>query len=72
LNIFIEDSSGKRESYFLPTSGEKNIAKMPLLRRLPFVSQPPPLDLNPDEQVFYLKMTNEIFRDYEYVPKQVT
>uniref|UniRef100_V9K7W4 Bromodomain adjacent to zinc finger domain protein 1A n=1 Tax=Callorhinchus milii TaxID=7868 RepID=V9K7W4_CALMI len=38
---------------------------MPLLHRKPFVRQKPPVDLKPDEQVFYCKVTNEIFRDYD-------
>jgi hypothetical protein len=40
---------------------------MPLLRRQPFVPQPPPLDIRPEEEIFYFPVTNEIFRDYEYV-----
>lgn len=39
--------------------------EMPLLHRKPFVSQKPPADLRPDEEVFYCKVTNEIFRHYE-------
>ncbi|XP_054522457.1 bromodomain adjacent to zinc finger domain protein 1A isoform X8 [Pan troglodytes] len=38
---------------------------MPLLHRKPFVRQKPPADLRPDEEVFYCKVTNEIFRHYE-------
>ncbi|XP_074641333.1 bromodomain adjacent to zinc finger domain protein 1A-like [Tubulanus polymorphus] len=38
---------------------------MPLLRRQPFVRKKPPADLRPDEEVFFCKLTNEIFRDYE-------
>ncbi|XP_064148462.1 bromodomain adjacent to zinc finger domain protein 1A isoform X3 [Loxodonta africana] len=38
---------------------------MPLLHRKPFVRQKPPPDLRPDEEVFYCKVTNEIFRHYE-------
>ncbi|XP_064004878.1 bromodomain adjacent to zinc finger domain protein 1A isoform X5 [Pogoniulus pusillus] len=38
---------------------------MPLLHRKPFVRQKPPADLRPDERVFYCKVTNEIFRDYD-------
>ncbi|XP_046463980.1 bromodomain adjacent to zinc finger domain protein 1A-like isoform X2 [Daphnia pulex] len=38
---------------------------MPLLRRQPFVPQPPPLDIRPEEEIFYFPVTNEIFRDYE-------
>lgn len=39
--------------------------EMPLLHRKPFVRQKPPGDLRPDEEVFYCKVTNEIFRHYE-------
>lgn len=39
--------------------------EMPLLHRKPFVRQKPPADLRPDEEVFYCKVTNEIFRHYE-------
>ncbi|XP_040599013.1 bromodomain adjacent to zinc finger domain protein 1A isoform X1 [Mesocricetus auratus] len=38
---------------------------MPLLHRKPFVRQKPPGDLRPDEEVFYCKVTNEIFRHYD-------
>ncbi|XP_048340741.1 bromodomain adjacent to zinc finger domain protein 1A isoform X1 [Sphaerodactylus townsendi] len=38
---------------------------MPLLHRKPFVREKPPADLRPDEHVFYCKVTNEIFRDYD-------
>ncbi|XP_055990278.1 bromodomain adjacent to zinc finger domain protein 1A isoform X1 [Sorex fumeus] len=38
---------------------------MPLLHRKPFVRQQPPADLRPDEEVFYCKVTNEIFRHYD-------
>jgi len=37
---------------------------MPLLRRLPFHKEKIPYDLNPEEEVFHCKITNEIFRDY--------
>lgn len=43
------------------------IAKMPLYKRRPFEAKPIPQDLKDDEEVYYLKLTNEIFRDYEYV-----
>ncbi|XP_062973866.1 bromodomain adjacent to zinc finger domain protein 1A [Elgaria multicarinata webbii] len=38
---------------------------MPLLHRKPFEREKPPADLRPDEHVFYYKITNEIFRDYD-------
>ncbi|XP_072344773.1 bromodomain adjacent to zinc finger domain protein 1A isoform X2 [Scyliorhinus torazame] len=38
---------------------------MPLLHRKPFVRQKPPADLKPDEEVFYCRMTIEIFRNYD-------
>ncbi|MBZ3869661.1 Bromodomain adjacent to zinc finger domain protein 1A [Sciurus carolinensis] len=38
---------------------------MPLLHRKPFVRQKPPVDLRPDEEVFYCKVTNEILRHYD-------
>ncbi|XP_053143134.1 bromodomain adjacent to zinc finger domain protein 1A isoform X4 [Hemicordylus capensis] len=38
---------------------------MPLLHRKPFVREKPPADLRPDEHVFYCRVTNEIFRDYD-------
>ncbi|XP_059566317.1 bromodomain adjacent to zinc finger domain protein 1A isoform X1 [Myotis daubentonii] len=38
---------------------------MPLLHRKPFVRQKPPADLRPDEEVFYCRVTNEIFRHYD-------
>ncbi|XP_021257332.1 bromodomain adjacent to zinc finger domain protein 1A, partial [Numida meleagris] len=36
-----------------------------LLHRKPFVREKPPADLRPDERVFYCRVTNEIFRDYD-------
>lgn len=44
-----------------PAGGQE----MPLLHRKPFERQKPPADLRPDEEVFYCKVTNEIFRHYE-------
>lgn len=38
---------------------------MPLLHRKPFVRVKPPADLRPDERVFYCRVTNEIFRNYD-------
>ncbi|NWW91138.1 BAZ1A protein, partial [Rhynochetos jubatus] len=38
---------------------------MPLLHGKPFVREKPPADLRPDERVFYCRVTNEIFRDYD-------
>ncbi|WAR18255.1 BAZ1A-like protein [Mya arenaria] len=38
---------------------------MPLLRRQPFHREKPPPDLHPDEEVFFCKLTREVFRDYE-------
>ncbi|XP_013069196.2 bromodomain adjacent to zinc finger domain protein 1A-like isoform X1 [Biomphalaria glabrata] len=37
---------------------------MPLLRKQPFHRQKIPQDLDPEEEVFHCKITNEIFRDY--------
>ncbi|CAG7837595.1 unnamed protein product [Allacma fusca] len=45
---------------------------MPMLKRQLFVPLKPPADLRPDEEVFYLKLTNEIFRDYdEYFERMI-
>ncbi|XP_051881214.1 bromodomain adjacent to zinc finger domain protein 1A isoform X2 [Pristis pectinata] len=38
---------------------------MPLLHRKPFVRRKPPADLKPDEEVFYCRVTGEIFRNYD-------
>jgi len=38
---------------------------MPLLHRKLFVPDPPPEDLEPEEEVFHCTLTNEVFRDYE-------
>lgn len=38
---------------------------MPLLRRQPFHREKAPPDLKPDEEVFFCKITKEVFRDYE-------
>lgn len=38
---------------------------MPLIDKKPFVRQKPPPDLKPDEELFYCKLTHEVFREYE-------
>ncbi|CAJ2676758.1 unnamed protein product [Trifolium pratense] len=38
---------------------------MPLLRRKPFPLTEPPQDLKPDEHVYQVRFTKEIFRDYQ-------
>ena len=38
---------------------------MPLLNKQKFVKKPIPADLKPDEEIFYSKLTQEIFRDYD-------
>ncbi|ODM98981.1 Bromodomain adjacent to zinc finger domain protein 1A [Orchesella cincta] len=44
---------------------------MPFFKRKPFVPNPPPSDLKGDEEVFFLRLTNEIFRDYDEYFAQV-
>lgn len=39
---------------------------MPLLRRKPFALAEPPEELKPDELVYQIRFTKEIFRDYPY------
>jgi len=39
---------------------------MPLLRRKPFSLAEPPEELKPDEPVYQIRFTKEIFRDYPY------
>lgn len=39
--------------------------EMPLLHRKPFERRAPPADLRPEEEVFYCRVTREIFRRYE-------
>jgi bromodomain adjacent to zinc finger domain protein 1A len=38
---------------------------MPLLHKKPFSPEQFPADLREDEEVFFCKLTGEIFRDYE-------
>lgn len=38
---------------------------MPLYGKHPFIRQKPPADLKPNDEVFFCKITNEGFRDYE-------
>ncbi|KAL4440713.1 hypothetical protein ABPG77_000422 [Micractinium sp. CCAP 211/92] len=38
---------------------------MPLLHRRPYVPTAPPADLDPEEQVFHIEATGEVFRSYE-------
>jgi len=40
-------------------------SKMPLLNKNPFVPDPIPSDLRPDEEIFVCQATKEVFRDYE-------
>lgn len=49
----------EHEFYFPPKF------KMPFLKRQPFERQKPPQDLDPEEELFHCKLTNEVFRDYE-------
>ncbi|KAL2653139.1 hypothetical protein R1flu_021267 [Riccia fluitans] len=45
---------------------------MPLLKRKPYTVKPSPRDLRPDELVFQVRFTKEIFRDYNEYLKQVS
>lgn len=38
---------------------------MPLLHRKPFVPNPPPKNLGPDDEVFFCPLTKEVFTNYE-------
>ncbi|XP_056401374.1 bromodomain adjacent to zinc finger domain protein 1A [Hyla sarda] len=38
---------------------------MPLLHHKPFTRTPPPADMEPAERLFYCRVTNEVFRDYD-------
>ena len=38
---------------------------MPLLNREPFVKARPPADIKKDDEVFYCKLTDEVFVDYD-------
>jgi bromodomain adjacent to zinc finger domain protein 1A len=38
---------------------------MPLLNKTRFVKKPVPRDINPNEEIFYSKLTHEMFRDYD-------
>ena len=38
---------------------------MPLLNREPFVKARPPADIQKDDEVFYCKLTDEVFVDYD-------
>jgi hypothetical protein len=39
---------------------------MPLLKKKPFTLLEPPKDLEPNELVYQVRFTKEIFRDYVY------
>lgn len=39
---------------------------MPLLKKKPFTLSEPPSDLEPHERVYQVRITKEIFRDYQY------
>lgn len=41
---------------------------MPLFKRKPYVLRKPPKDLLADEDVFQVRFTKEVFRDYTYPP----
>jgi hypothetical protein len=38
---------------------------MPLLNKQKFTKKPIPENLDPDQEIFYSKLTQEIFMDYE-------
>jgi bromodomain adjacent to zinc finger domain protein 1A len=38
---------------------------MPLLKRQPFIPKEPPAGLKATDEVFYCKVTNEVFVDYQ-------
>lgn len=38
---------------------------MPLLKKSPFVRKPPPHGLKQSDDVFFLPLTNEVFKNYE-------
>lgn len=38
---------------------------MPMLHKKPFLVEPVPEDLKPDEEIFVCQPTKEVFRDYE-------
>ena len=40
--------------------------RMPLFKRKPYLLRKPPKDLLPDEDVFQVRFTKEVFRDYTY------
>ena len=40
---------------------------MPLLGKEPFIRATLPADIDPDDEVFYCKITQEAFTNYEYV-----
>lgn len=42
------------------------VPTMPLLKKKPFTLLEPPKDLEPNELVYQVRFTKEIFRDYEY------
>mgnify|MGYP007059122059 CR=1 FL=1 len=42
------------------------LGHMPLLKRKPYELSNPPDDLNPKDLVFQVRITKEIFKDYQY------
>ncbi|GAB2218840.1 hypothetical protein Droror1_Dr00002072 [Drosera rotundifolia] len=54
-----------------PPPRRQSILTMPLLKRTPFTLIEPPKDLDPDEQVFQVRFTKEIFRDYKEYLKRI-
>ncbi|XP_077179199.1 bromodomain adjacent to zinc finger domain protein 1A isoform X3 [Paroedura picta] len=62
---WFSDSEGAQRGVHNPVESAIRTRAMPLLHRKPFVREKPPADLRPDEHVFYCKVTNEIFRDYD-------
>ena len=43
---------------------------MPLLHKQKFIKKAIPANLDPNQEIFYCKLTQEIFLDYEYVENQ--
>ena len=56
-------SRGKESQEKLQRS---KLGPMPLLKRKPYELSNPPDDLNPKDLVFQVRITKEIFKDYQY------
>ncbi|TVU14415.1 hypothetical protein EJB05_37882, partial [Eragrostis curvula] len=69
--LFVEGWREGVEEQIVPSGTVFNRDPMPLLKRTPFPLLEPPENLDPNEKVFQVRFTKEIFRDYQEYRKRL-